>query len=78
MSNLTKLGVKCYEEFTEEIVRWISELSKLQSLKLRSINKSGEPSPLKSAEFSRLVELSQLYLSGELPDTFDFGNLPQI
>ncbi|GKV14861.1 hypothetical protein SLEP1_g25668 [Rubroshorea leprosula] len=77
MSDLRKLGVKCYEEFTEEIVGWISGLSELQSLKLRSINKIGEPSPLKLEDFSSPVKLSQLYLSGKLPETFDFGKFPQ-
>nr|XP_043612877.1 disease resistance protein RPP13-like [Erigeron canadensis] len=50
----------------EEIGSWISKLTGLQSLRLRSKDKMGRPSELIIKPFSSLTNLSQLYLLGHL------------
>ncbi|GKV14883.1 hypothetical protein SLEP1_g25686 [Rubroshorea leprosula] len=80
-NGLRKLGVTCYEKSIEEIVGWISKCTQLQSLELRSIDKSCKRSSLKLGNLGHHDKLSQLYLFGklELPEKFDFGTfLPNL
>ncbi|GLT90394.1 hypothetical protein SLE2022_083280 [Rubroshorea leprosula] len=76
VKGLRKLGVTCYEESIGKIVGWISMLTQLQSLKLRSIDKSLKPSSLELGNLSQHYMLSQLYLFGKLPEEFNFGTFP--
>ncbi|GKV20254.1 hypothetical protein SLEP1_g30409 [Rubroshorea leprosula] len=75
-NGLRKLEVTCYGESIGEIVEWISMLTRLQSLKLRSIDKTGKPSSLELGNLGDHLLLSQLYLFGKLPEKFDFGTFP--
>ncbi|GKV20242.1 hypothetical protein SLEP1_g30398 [Rubroshorea leprosula] len=68
VNGLRKLGVTCYGESIGEMVGWISMLTQLQSLKLRSIDSS-----LNLENLGDHGEPSQLYLFGKLPKEFDFG-----
>ncbi|GLT90403.1 hypothetical protein SLE2022_083370 [Rubroshorea leprosula] len=72
-NGLRKLEVTCYGESIGEIVRWLSMLTQLQSLKLRSIDENGKPSSLKLQNLGNRDKLLQLYLFGKLPEKFDFG-----
>ncbi|KAI3734493.1 hypothetical protein L6452_13963 [Arctium lappa] len=60
----------------ERIGSWISSLSSLQSLKLRSTDRMGEPSKLIMKPFSSLENLSQLYLLGKLLKPLDWYKIP--
>lgn len=60
----------------EEIGLWISSLSSLRSLRLRSKDKMGRPSELIIKPFTGLVNLSQLYLLGSLHKSLDWYNIP--
>ncbi|XP_057793248.1 putative inactive disease susceptibility protein LOV1 [Salvia miltiorrhiza] len=51
---------------TEALVKWISELTDLRSLRLRSKDDSGNPSSLSLKPFSRLGKLSHMKLLGKL------------
>ncbi|GLT77806.1 hypothetical protein SLA2020_493630 [Shorea laevis] len=75
-NGLRKLGVTCYGESIGEIVGWISMLTQLESLKLRSIDKSRKPSSLELGNLSQHYMLSQLYLFGKLPGEFNCGTFP--
>ncbi|KAK1416503.1 hypothetical protein QVD17_32294 [Tagetes erecta] len=60
----------------EEIGSWISSLSNLRSLRLRSKDKMGRPSELIIKPFSSLVNLTQLYLLGSLHKSIDWYQMP--
>nr|GEZ11745.1 probable disease resistance protein RF45 [Tanacetum cinerariifolium] len=60
----------------EEIGLWISKLSSLQSLRLRSKDKVGRPSELIIKPFSSLGNLSQLYLLGHLRESLAWYQMP--
>lgn len=60
----------------EEIGLWISSLSSLRSLRLRSKDKMGRPSELIIKPFTGLMNLSQLYLLGSLHKSLDWYNIP--
>ncbi|XP_076888370.1 putative disease resistance protein At1g50180 [Bidens hawaiensis] len=60
----------------EEIGSWISLLSSLQSLRLRSKDKMGRPSELIIKPLSRLGNLSQLYLLGHLRESVSWYQIP--
>ncbi|KAM0019567.1 putative virus X resistance protein-like, coiled-coil [Helianthus debilis subsp. tardiflorus] len=60
----------------EEIGSWILLLSSLQSLRLRSKDKMGRPSELIVKPFSRLQNLSQLYLLGHLREAISWYQIP--
>ncbi|KAG6438215.1 hypothetical protein SASPL_103152 [Salvia splendens] len=51
---------------TEALVKWISELKDLQSLRLRSKDDCGKPSDLSLLHFSGLTKLSHMKLLGKL------------
>ncbi|XP_047978895.1 probable disease resistance RPP8-like protein 2 [Salvia hispanica] len=51
---------------TEALVKWISELKDLQSLRLRSKDDCGKPSDLSLRPFSGLTKLSHMKLLGKL------------
>ncbi|GKV20221.1 hypothetical protein SLEP1_g30379 [Rubroshorea leprosula] len=75
-NGLRKLGVTCHEESIKETVEWISKLTQLQSLKLRSINKSHKSSTLKFGDLGNHTDLSQLYLIGQLEKALDVKKFP--
>ncbi|KAG8492393.1 hypothetical protein CXB51_009716 [Gossypium anomalum] len=61
-----KLKLTCYKSSMEVIDAWLSKLTNIKSLKLRSVRERHKPStlPLKSA--NKLQNLSKLYLLGQL------------
>lgn len=68
---LRKLGLTCHPTRVQAICDWISKLTNLQSLKLRSIDEFGQPSNLKLANMTLHHKLSDLYLLGVLPKAAD-------
>ncbi|KAH6821372.1 hypothetical protein C2S53_006203 [Perilla frutescens var. hirtella] len=63
------------EEPKKALVEWISKLTDLQSLRLRSLDDSGNPAHLSLEPFSGLTKLSHMKLLGELqqlPPVQDF------
>ncbi|XP_076892287.1 putative disease resistance RPP13-like protein 2 [Bidens hawaiensis] len=60
----------------EEFGLWISKLSSLRSLRLRSKDKMGRPAELIVKPFSSLEHLSQLYLLGSLHKPIDWYQMP--
>ena len=66
LNGLRKLGLTYHPSTAQEIADWVAKLTNLQSLRLRSIDVSGKPSDLKSLNMSKLDNLSDLYLVGEL------------
>ncbi|KAM3699252.1 hypothetical protein ACB098_05G011600 [Castanea mollissima] len=66
LTGLRKLKLTCISE-SEFEAKWISQLSNLESLKLRSINEFGEPSTLTWETMAALDKLRDLYLLGQLP-----------
>lgn len=68
---LRKLGLTCHSSRVQAIADWISKLTDLQSLKLRSIDEFGQPSHLKLANLTLHHKLSDLYLLGVLPKAVD-------
>ncbi|KAJ9554085.1 hypothetical protein OSB04_018130 [Centaurea solstitialis] len=76
-TTITTPTTRSHSSTYEEIGSWIASLSCLQSLKLRSKNKMGQPSKLNIIkDFSGLESLSQLYLLGHLPKSLDFSKIP--
>lgn len=74
---LRKLGLT----YTSESVRgaiadWISNLTSLQFLRLRSRDKFGRPSTLELRDMSTNQKLSDLYLLGQLPKAIDELQFP--
>ncbi|XP_024991820.1 probable disease resistance protein RF9 [Cynara cardunculus var. scolymus] len=87
MTNLRKLDLtreacstttttRSHSSSYEEISSWISSPSCLQSLRLRSINRMGQPSELIIEPFSSFENLSQLYLLGKLLKPLDWYQIP--
>ncbi|KAF5794378.1 putative virus X resistance protein-like, coiled-coil [Helianthus annuus] len=72
----TTTTTTCHSSSYEEIGLWISSLSSLPSLRLRSKDKMGRPSELIVKPFSSLVNLSQLYLLGSLHKSIDWYQMP--
>ena len=66
LTDLEKLGLTYDSTLAEEIADWISKLTNLQSLKLRSSNPFGQPSTLKLRNMLENRKLSDLYLLGQL------------
>ncbi|OMO98999.1 Disease resistance protein [Corchorus olitorius] len=80
VKKLKKLKLTCDEGSINDIAAWISTLSNLESLKLRSISESSEPAKLELQVDMRtkLSKLKQLYLLGQLPKPIKVINkLPQ-
>ncbi|GKV52197.1 hypothetical protein SLEP1_g58786 [Rubroshorea leprosula] len=71
LKGLWKLSLTYYSiiNVETEMFRWISSLSHLESLKLRSIDESGEPSKLNLDKVRMPVSLTKLYLFGSLQAT---------
>ncbi|KAL3735204.1 hypothetical protein ACJRO7_024355 [Eucalyptus globulus] len=65
--NLQKLGLTCHGNSLKAVAKWIEQLSNLQSLKLRSTEKFGEPSNLEVISMAQYRNLCNLYLLGSLP-----------
>ncbi|MBA0670666.1 hypothetical protein Goklo_024797, partial [Gossypium klotzschianum] len=61
-----KLKLTCYESSMEVIDAWLSKLTNLRSLKLRSVNEGHESSRLSLKSTKELQSLSKLYLLGQL------------
>ncbi|KAG8492402.1 hypothetical protein CXB51_009710 [Gossypium anomalum] len=61
-----KLKLTCYESSMKVIDAWLSKLTNLQSLKLRSVNEGHEPFRLPLKSTKKLQSLSKLYLLGQL------------
>ncbi|KAG6434871.1 hypothetical protein SASPL_106515 [Salvia splendens] len=70
MKHLRELGITFQErvqgQSTDALVKWISELKDLQSLRLRSKDDCGKPSDLSLWQFSGLTNLSHMKLLGKL------------
>ncbi|KAJ9554084.1 hypothetical protein OSB04_018129 [Centaurea solstitialis] len=60
----------------EEVGSWIRSLASLRSLRLKSKDHMGQPSELIIKPFSRLKNLSQLYLLGKLLKPLDWYQIP--
>ncbi|XP_050285273.1 probable disease resistance protein RF9 isoform X1 [Quercus robur] len=79
--NLRKLKLAFHWELSEKgkvvLAEWISRLSLLQSLRLRSIGEMGEPSDLHLETLLDLEKLSSLYLFGRLKKPSIMEKLPQ-
>ncbi|KAL3655197.1 hypothetical protein CASFOL_000983 [Castilleja foliolosa] len=61
---------------TKDLVHWVSELTTLQSLRLRSKDDSGHPLNLRLEPFLKLDKLSHMYLLGKLQKLPDFDHFP--
>ncbi|KAK9041903.1 hypothetical protein V6N11_016991 [Hibiscus sabdariffa] len=75
--DLRKLKITCNEASNEVTGPWITQMDKLQSLKLRLLDKFNKPLDLRVEDMQKWkqMNLSQLYLLGKLPDqvaTIDF------
>ncbi|KAH1063475.1 hypothetical protein J1N35_028462 [Gossypium stocksii] len=73
-----KLKLTCYESSMEVIDAWLSKLTNLQSLKLRSVSEGHESSKLALESMNKLQSLCKLYLLGELTRPREIlGELPR-
>ncbi|MBA0701634.1 hypothetical protein Goari_022649, partial [Gossypium aridum] len=73
-----KLKLTCYESSMEVIDAWLSKLTNLRSLKLRSVNEGHESSRLSLKSTKELQSLSKLYLLGQLMRPKELlGELPK-
>ncbi|PIN05015.1 Apoptotic ATPase [Handroanthus impetiginosus] len=63
-------------QFAEDLVDWISKLTNLQSLRLRSKDDSGCPGNLSLKPFSGLTKLSHMNLFGKLQKLPDRDHFP--
>ncbi|CAI0468653.1 unnamed protein product [Linum tenue] len=77
LKSLTRLGLTCHSRSLSEISGWISQCTRLKSLKLRSIDRFSRPSDLALPDISCHDKLSDLYLLGKLPEETNMGTLPQ-
>lgn len=77
LMNLRKLKLAFQSEFSqrEDLAEWISQLSHLQSLRLRLIGETDEPLDQHLKNLSNLKNLSSLYLFGRLKDLSFMGPL---
>ncbi|KAJ0076157.1 hypothetical protein Patl1_33751 [Pistacia atlantica] len=76
LSSLRKLGLTFHKISLPGITEWISTLTNLRSLKLRSIDDYSEPSDLNLESMHKLVNLEELYLLGKLRRVIDINQLP--
>ncbi|XP_030538939.2 putative disease resistance RPP13-like protein 2 [Rhodamnia argentea] len=77
LTRLKKLGLTCDSPVIKEATECISNLTELQSLKLRSRDLFGQPSELSLGNMRGLDSLSELYLLGSLPVGDGLTLLPQ-
>ncbi|XP_059444222.1 disease resistance protein RPM1-like [Corylus avellana] len=73
--NLRKLGLTYHLDSAQELNEWIARLASLQSLRLRSKDRNGQPSKLELKFLSSLENLTDLYLLGnlqKLPERYEF------
>ncbi|CAK7334125.1 unnamed protein product [Dovyalis caffra] len=73
---LTKLALRFSLTLPEPMNNWISQLTTLQSLRLRSIKKTGERGSIKLSALSDHQKLLDLYLLGVLPRPINIKLLP--
>ncbi|XP_047978904.1 disease resistance RPP8-like protein 3 [Salvia hispanica] len=80
MKHLRELGITFQDrgqgQSTEALVKWISDLKDLQSLRLRSKDDCGKPSNLSLLQFSGLTKLSHMKLLGKLQQLPTFDQFP--
>ncbi|KAJ7963318.1 Disease resistance protein [Quillaja saponaria] len=75
--HLRKLGLTCQSTSLETVVDSFSQLTNLQSLRLRSVDEYGKPSKLTLGTIRQHRMLTDLYLLGVLPRAFNVRELPQ-
>ncbi|KAI4312825.1 hypothetical protein MLD38_037616 [Melastoma candidum] len=67
LKGLKKLGLTCYAAVIPELIKTISSMTKLESLRLRSRDLFGQPSNLKlGEEMKSMQSISKMYLIGSL------------
>ncbi|KAG6434869.1 hypothetical protein SASPL_106513 [Salvia splendens] len=84
LKHLRELGIsfRCiklsddHERCQDPLVEWISELTDLQSLRLRSKDDAGNPLRLSLRPFSRLEKLSHMKLLGKLQELPPLDHFP--
>ncbi|KAH6799846.1 hypothetical protein C2S52_000310 [Perilla frutescens var. hirtella] len=84
LKNLRELGISFRvingsnntAEPTKALVEWISELTALQSLRLRSKDDCGHPADLSLKPFSKLTQLSHMKLLGKLQELPPIEHFP--
>ncbi|CAI9762998.1 unnamed protein product [Fraxinus pennsylvanica] len=69
-------GSRNFSKPIEELLKWISQLTTLQSLRLRSKDDSGRPSELSLKPLSALVKLTNLNLLGKLQKLPELDQFP--
>ncbi|CAL5387145.1 unnamed protein product [Camellia sinensis] len=67
-TSLRKLGVSCHPKSAEKAAKCISGLDKLQTLRLRSKDRFGQPLDLELSPLTDHQSLSNLYLFGVIKD----------
>ncbi|KAI4312713.1 hypothetical protein MLD38_037513 [Melastoma candidum] len=77
LTGLKKLGLTCYEPVIQEVMKTISTMTKLESLRLRSMDLFRQPSYLKlSEEMKKMQSISKLYILGWLGEE-SLSHLPK-
>ncbi|XP_073109626.1 disease resistance protein RPP8 isoform X2 [Elaeis guineensis] len=76
ITSLRKLGLKFSLASQELMNNWISQLTNLQTLRLRSVKKSGERGTIRLSTMADHQNLLDLYLLGVLPRPINFKHLP--
>ncbi|KAL0389206.1 UNVERIFIED_CONTAM: putative disease resistance protein [Sesamum calycinum] len=69
-------GFSTAPQFMQDLVEWISKLTNLQSLRLRSKDDSGRPADLSLKPFSSLNKLSHMNLLGRLQKLPEIDHFP--
>ena len=76
LTAISKLGLTFNSTSVEAIAEWISHLTNLQSLRLRSSNEFDRPEALMLGTMIAHQKLSDLYLLGQLPRAIQEHELP--
>lgn len=76
LTAISKLGLTFNSTSVEAIAEWISYLTNLQSLRLRSSNEFGPPEALMLGTMTENQKLFDLYLRGQLPRAIQEHELP--
>ncbi|KAE8678136.1 hypothetical protein F3Y22_tig00111440pilonHSYRG00023 [Hibiscus syriacus] len=77
--DLRKLKITCNDATSEVSGSWITRMDKLQSLKLRLLDKFNKPLRLRVEDMQKWKQMSrsQLYLLAKLPDQVDTFDFPE-
>lgn len=73
---LRKLGLSFSSTRQEPMNNWISQLTNLQSLRLRSVKEIGKRGSIRLSTLAKHQKLLDLYLLGALPRPIDIKQLP--